>query len=579
MIRPTALVLALALGAGPARAHHVIQLDFSNFDLITVFPTINGNTPPTATDVELVKEAVIWDVVRNYAPFDVYVTESPVVGARFSLLRFVPITASVLGASGTASGDCTDCTGINSWQQFISIAEVYLGNAAAQGALSGSNATTARIGRSLAHAASHELGHLLGLFHCNSADDFFSANVGTVDATCFGLTADLNLTSHVMASGKSTGLSNEERATVDDFFSIHSSRRVLFDGQQARGHWGRFGDIDNDTDGDLTYGCPEDYDTVEWRNRKSDGAAAFGDETIFIDDAGDTPDIFLHGDVTGEGKADLVVGNIVDTATVEWRVRKSTGKKFGSTSLWQADGGNVGDVFRLGDVDGDGLRDLIAGHPVDPLAFLGWQFEVYLSTGTAFGSPSAVILSLADSLDLDFLVADATGDGQDDLLSVERSGLDTTVKVFESTGTTFNHLDGTIFSPAFGLPDYLHAGDADGDGRADMIFGNVVDDDTVDWHVALRLPVCVPGSGIACFASITAWKTDGSSAGDQVHVGDPDGDGLVDLFYGRAEGQDSLVDPPDLEIIKWRGRLSNGTSFGDASVWAEDGGSEGWLVP
>ena len=112
------ILLGLALAAGvfahPAHASRVIHLDFSNFDLATIFPTVNGNTPPTQTDVDLIKETVIWEVVRNYAPFDVHVTEEPPVLGSHSLLRFVPITASVLGASGTGSGDCADCTGIGS---------------------------------------------------------------------------------------------------------------------------------------------------------------------------------------------------------------------------------------------------------------------------------------------------------------------------------------------------------------------------------------------------------------------------------------------------------------------------------
>src|SRR5262245_6482197 len=569
-----ALALAASLTARPASASRVIHLDFSNFDLTTIFPTINGNTPPTQTDVDLIKEAVLWEVVRNYAPFDVHVTDQPPVLGSNSLLRFVPVTGSVLGASGTGSGDCADCTGIGSADQYQTIAEVYLGNFASQSTLSGTNATTARIARALAHAASHEIGHNLGLFHCNSADDFFSANVGTSDATCFGLTADLNLTSHVMASGASTGLTNEQRATVDDFFSIHSSRRVLFDVLQPRGYWGRLRDIDDDDDYDLTYACPESYDVVAWKNRKSDGATTFLSETEFEDDAGEANDIFLHADVSGDGKADLVIGKVQDANTIEWHVRTSTGSKFGPSSVWIADAGQVGDTFRLGDVNGDGKKDLIIGHPVDTAGTGGWQWNVYASTGTSFDAATGATNTNAVGLNLDFLVSDVTGDGQDDLISIERTDPETTVKIFESQGTFFDHVDGTNFHPPFEHIDYVHAGDADGDGRADVIFGHVIDDTTVDWYVGLRKSVCVPGSGVACFEDLVAWKTNGSSAGDQTHIGDPNGDGMIDLLYGRAEGQDSLTDPPDLDPLVWRARLSTGTAFGDADKWAEDARSE-----
>ncbi|MBY0401066.1 hypothetical protein K2X89_12280 [Myxococcota bacterium] len=78
---------------------------------------------------------------------------------------------------------------------------------------------------------------------------------------------------------------------------------------------------------------------------------------------------------------------------------------------------------------------------------------------------------------------------------------------------------------------------------------------------------------------MTDWRLDGSSAGDETHAGDVDGNGLVDLVYGRAIGLDSLVDPPDTSLLKWRARVSTGTEFDDADVWAEDAGGDGWLFP
>lgn len=576
------LIAASWLLASPAQAQRVVYLDFSNWSLDTLFTTINGNSPPTQTDLDLVRETVIWEVVRNFAPFDVYVTDEPPVLGAYSLLRFVPTpqngSTGVLGASGTSSGACTDCTGIDSWDQPLSIAEVYVGNFATQSALSGSSATTTRIARALAHAATHEVGHNLGLFHCNSCDDFFAASIGTVDATCFGNSSDANTTSHIMASGASTGLTNTQRATVNDFFSVHSSRRVLFSNLQPRGHWGRLQDIDDDFDADLTYACLADYDTVEWFNRDSDGIE-FEPETVFDPDAGRANDIFMHGDVTGDGQADLVLGRIIDTTTIKWRVRPSTGIGFGASSVWRSDAGTVGDVFRLADVDGDGMKDLVVLHPVDPSAVLGWSVEVYESTGSAFSNANTVVLSQANEPVSDWLVADANGDGRDDLVNVHRDTADMVAEMFASDGSTFSRSDGTQFSIGFDGADYLHTGDTNGDGFDDLIVGDVVDDSTVTWLVALRLPGCVSGLGIACYLGFDIWHSDGSSAGDETHVGDADNDGRVDLLYGRATGLDDLTATPDRDPIKWRARRSTGIAFGGLEVWAEDAAGDGWLVP
>jgi hypothetical protein len=64
-----------------------------------------------------------------------------------------------------------------------------------------------------------------------------------------------------------------------------------------------------------------------------------------------------------------------------------------------------------------------------------------------------------------------------------------------------------------------------------------------------------------------------------MYVGDANGDGKADLVYGRPLGMTSLITTLDLTLVRWFGRSSLGSSFSSFTTWADDAGNEGDCFP
>ncbi len=575
------LVAALALIPATARAHHVVWLDFSAFDL-SAYPTVNGNTPPSANDVSLVREEIVTSLVRDYAPFDVYFTEVQPGYGRFTQLKFLNNNYAVgntqcLGCGGPNCGVCpclvSTCTGIGSWDDDLSVGEVYGGSFA--GTATGVNATTAPIATGIANTAAHELGHILSLDHCDGNDNFRGSG-GFQGINNCNFTTDQNTISPIMANAQS-GITMTQRTTIDRFFSIHSSRRMLNDQVQSHDHWALLQDTTGDGLRDLPYACIADYDTVVWFNRENLGTG-FSRAEEWNDDAGRAPHVFQIGDVDGDGDADLLNGEIIDALTVKWHLRRSDGASFGPADLISSDAGSVGDLFRLADVDGDGLADLVHGRPQGTGDNDGMDWLVNFFDGVNFGASQTFATNLGPQEGV-FLLGDVDADGLSDLVEVIRDSGGATALVARSTGTSFlaAHVDYVALGAR---PDHVMLRDADGDGDADLIFGTVLSDTDVDWDVAeANASNCALSFGSPCFSSFALWQTNGGNAGDFFRVSDLDGDGAKDLVFGRMTGEDDLTGTPDTTILPWYGRLSTGTAFGTLETWASDAGGEGFLFP
>jgi len=92
-------MLACVLAA-PAWAHHVVWLDFSEFDL-SAYDSVNGNAPPTANDVAQVRQQIIANMTEDYALFDIYFTASQPPSGRYTRVHFIPTNfGNVHGCSG-----------------------------------------------------------------------------------------------------------------------------------------------------------------------------------------------------------------------------------------------------------------------------------------------------------------------------------------------------------------------------------------------------------------------------------------------------------------------------------------------
>jgi hypothetical protein len=171
------------------------------------------------------------------------------------------------------------------------------------------------------------------------------------------------------------------------------------------------------------------------------------------------------GDVTGDGKADLV-GRLKSTGDVY--VFASTGSGFafsngpGPGGTWSYGWSSGYDLF-LADLNGDGRMDLVSRY-FGPSAGTG-NIEAGISTGSGF--TYAGLWTYGYSAGYDMYFADATGDGRADLIARYTGNGD--VFVMRSTGTSFVWDTFSPWTVGWGSTYNLVFRDVTGDGKADLL--------------------------------------------------------------------------------------------------------------
>ena len=260
------------------------------------------------------------------------------------------------------------------------------------------------------------------------------------------------------------------------------------------------------------------------------------------------------GDVNGDGIADLIVGVPSDD---------SNGRNSGSARVLSGVDGSViytfdGDsafddfgrsVSGAGDVNGDGFADLIVAAPnADNNGVARGIVRVFS------GEDGSVLYNFDGRSGSG---ADVNGDGFSDLIvgafgdsnNGSNSG---SVRVFSGVdGSVLYSFDGDSAGDLFGF-DVSGAGDVNGDGFADLVVGAFGDSNNGFDSGSARVFSGVDGSVLHNF--------DGDSAGDSLGIsvsgaGDVNGDGFADLIVG-APGADR-----------------NGTNSGSARVFSGVDGS------
>jgi len=248
-------------------------------------------------------------------------------------------------------------------------------------------------------------------------------------------------------------------------------------------------------------------------------------------------------DLDGDGVPEFAVGAPLENHPPFWGPPGAVHVYSGSTmaliheffgTLDRQGFGN--DVANAGDVDGDGVEDIIIGtwdllYPGSAFVYSGANGALlYQYTGTELWEGLGETVSGLDDVD---------GDGFDDFLIAATGysppGLDRTGAVFAYSGKTGNLLyrvDGTAYVNSFGI-DIAIAEDLDGDGVRDFLVGEPGAD---PWfpQAPARAGVVRAFSGASGqeIFQIPGLSANGSFGSSVSAAGDLDGDGVNDIAVG-----------------------------------------------
>jgi alpha-tubulin suppressor-like RCC1 family protein len=191
---------------------------------------------------------------------------------------------------------------------------------------------------------------------------------------------------------------------------------------------------------------------------------------------GPSPYGIAIADMDGDGKPDIITINQSDiTRKVSIFRNVTTAGNISKNSFAPAvnlSGADTGETLAVGDLDGDGKPDIIAG------SYTGSSVSVYRNISSAgsitTNSFSAPVVFAAGGHVHTVALGDLDGDGKPDLALVTQSPDKFSVfKNFSSPGVlTTNSLGARIDFTSGNNPDGIGIGDLDGNGRPDIAFGN-----------------------------------------------------------------------------------------------------------
>jgi len=267
---------------------------------------------------------------------------------------------------------------------------------------------------------------------------------------------------------------------------------------------------------------------------------------VTYDTGGQSAHSVAVADLDGDGMLDLVVANgcqDTDCQNGTLSVLLGNGNGTFQAAVTYSTGAYGATSVAVGDVNGDGIPDLVAANACLNLNQQGTECEGYgvvsvlLGNGDGTFQP-AVTYSTGAYSAISVALGDLRGDGILDLVVANYAG-----DSYEagSASVLLGNGDGT-FQPAANYPtggqvaDSIAIADVSGNGVPDLIVANQVQSNGgQEGYVGVLL-----GNGDGTFQPAVAYDSGGTNS-ESVAVGDLRGDGILDLVVADGYDSDNVV--------------------------------------
>jgi hypothetical protein len=246
------------------------------------------------------------------------------------------------------------------------------------------------------------------------------------------------------------------------------------------------------------------------------------------------------GDLTGDGKADIVAVESQSNGKYRYMLGKSSGSGISSWTQVMSEMAYA-EFMDLGDFNADGKADVVS---VENQGNGKFRFMFGISNGAGIGSWTQVMSEMAGPYFLN--AGDFNADGKADIVSVEADG---SGKYRYMLGTSNGAGIGgwTQVLGGMGLPVGSDLGDFTGDGKADVVSLETESAGSYSYRLGIS-----SGAGVSNWNQLVSWmRTPRETA-----VGDFNADGKADLVSVESEGNG-----------KFRYKLGLSNASGIVSNW------------